>query len=78
MNLGISTGRTVGVSDEAVAAFTKLMTTKMMGDMMQNKCVNISVLLERYSKFCKQLVEDADPRLKELLAGKTCTGSYHC
>jgi hypothetical protein len=78
LKLGISTGKSVGVSDESAAAFTRMMTTTLFGERMHSNCVNISVLLERYSNFCKQLSEDADPRLEELLEGKTCTGSYRC
>jgi hypothetical protein len=37
---------------------------------MGGNCINIGVVLERYADFCGQLRRDADPRLKELLAGQ--------
>lgn len=75
--LGMKIGRTVGVTDDAVAARMKLMNVDMM-KRLNNNCTNISILLERYSDFCKQLVENADPRLDEIMHGKVCTGSYKC
>ena len=75
--LAITIGRSVGVTDEAVGARSRLMHADMMKK-LNNNCTNISVLLEKYSNFCKQLTENADPRLAELLQGKKCTGSYKC
>jgi hypothetical protein len=75
--LAITIGRSVGVTDEAVGARSKLMNAEMMKK-LNNNCTNIAVLLEKYSNFCKQLTENADPRLAELLQGKKCTGSYKC
>ena len=52
------------LSDEAILARDRLFT-KAMTDAMQGNCTNIAVLLQRYAKFCQQLSQDADPRLKE-------------
>jgi len=75
--LAISTGKSVGVSDDAVNARLSLITKNLM-DSIANKCVMINVLFDRYDNFCKQLVQNVDARLKELLAGKKCTGIYRC
>jgi hypothetical protein len=75
--LAISTGKSVGVSDAAVNARLSLITKDLMGS-IANKCVNIGVLLERYDTFCKQLAQNVDARLKELLAGKKCSGINRC
>ena len=75
--LAISTGQKVGVTVEAQTARSKLMRDDMM-KLLNNNCTNIATLLEKYTNFCKQLTENADPRLAELLQGKKCTGSYKC
>jgi hypothetical protein len=75
--LALKTGEPIGLSVQALAARQKL----MFGDMMNStgkSCVNVSVLLERYGTFCKQLAQTPDTRLKELLSGKACSGSYRC
>jgi len=77
LDLARKTGRTVGVSDAAATARRNTVTDAMLKAMGGN-CNNIGVILERYADFCEQLRRDADPRLKELLAGKTCTGTYRC
>ena len=70
-------GKAVGVTEAAVGSRMKLITNEMMKSMNDN-CVNISVLLERYANFCQQLLQDMDPRLIELKQGKKCTRSYKC
>jgi hypothetical protein len=75
--LALTTGGAVGLSVQGLAARQKLMFEDMMTSTSKN-CTNLSVLLERYSRFCKQLAQAPDDRLKELLSGKTCTGSYRC
>src|SRR5947209_3576212 len=75
--LAISTGKSVGVSDDAVNARLSLITKNLM-DSIANKCVMINVLFDRCDNFCKQLVGNVDARLKELLAGKKCSGIYRC
>ena len=77
LDLARKTGRTLGVSD-AAATGRRNMATDAMLKAMGGKCINISVILERYADFCGQLRRDADPRLKELLAGQTCTRKYRC
>jgi hypothetical protein len=64
--LAISTGRSVGVSDEAYAATVNLRTQTMIKSI--GTCTNIDVLHRRYSKFCLRLNEGADPRTKEWIA----------
>jgi hypothetical protein len=75
--LAISTGQVVGVTVEAQSARSKLMRDDMI-KLLNNNCTNISVLLEKYSNFCKQLTENVEPRLAELVQGKKCTGTYRC
>jgi hypothetical protein len=75
--MSIQVGKIVGVTDAAVGSRMKLITNEMMKS-MNNDCVNIAVLLERYTNFCQRLLQDADPRLIELKQGKKCTGSYKC
>jgi hypothetical protein len=75
--LAITTGRIVGVTDEAVGARMKLMRDDLL-KRLNNNCTNIATLLEKYTNFCKALTENADPRLAELLRGQKCTGSYKC
>jgi hypothetical protein len=65
--LAISSGRAVGVSDLAYMAQASLYTDAMMKSMRGN-CTNIAVLLQKYSKFCQRLSQDADPRLREWIA----------
>lgn len=55
----------------------KLMRDEMMKSLNSN-CTNIAILLEKYSNFCQQLIQNADPRFAELLQEKKCTGSYKC
>jgi hypothetical protein len=75
--LAINTGKSVGVSEDAVNAKLSLISKNLMGS-IGNKCVSISVLFEKYDSFCKQLAKNVDARLKELLAGKKCSGIYRC
>jgi hypothetical protein len=77
-DLAIKSGRAIGVSDEAYAAMAQLETETMMKSMRGN-CTNIAVLLQRYSKFCQRLSQDADPRVKEWIVcarakQRTCNG----
>jgi tetratricopeptide (TPR) repeat protein len=65
--LAIATGRSIGVTDEAVEARTKLEFQKLMKS-INNNCVNIAVLLDRYNNLCRQLSQEPDKRIKELLA----------
>jgi hypothetical protein len=75
--LAIQTGKSVGVSEDAVNTRLSLISKDLMGS-IGNKCVMINVLFDRYDNFCKQLAKNVDARLKELLAGKKCSGIYRC
>ena len=77
LDLGLKTGRTVGLSNGAATARRNMVTDAMLKSMGGN-CINIGGVLERYADFCGQLRRDADPRLKELLAGQTCSRTYRC
>jgi len=77
-DLAISGFRAVGVSDEVYAAQESLYTEAMI-NAMRGDCTNIAVLLQRYSRFCQRLSQNADPRLKEWIAcvrarQRTCGG----
>jgi hypothetical protein len=77
-DLAISGFRAVGVSDEVYAAQESLYTEAMI-NAMRGDCTNIAVLLQRYSRFCQRLSQNADPRLKEWIAcvrarQRTCSG----
>jgi hypothetical protein len=45
---------------------------------IDKNCMNISVLLERRAKFCRQLTGHPEIRSEELRNGKYCNGSYRC
>jgi hypothetical protein len=77
LDRGVKTSRTAGLSDAAATARRNMVTDAMLKSMGGN-CINIGVVLERYADFCGQLRRDADPRLKELLAGQTCSRTYRC
>ncbi len=74
--IAITTGRSVGISDDAFAARTRLTFAQQMKS-INNNCINVSVLLDRYSDFCMHLSRTPDQRLDELTAGKFCTGTYY-
>ncbi len=75
--LAIKTGKSGGVSEDAVNARLTPVSKDLMGS-IGNKCVMINVLFDRYDNFCKQLARNVDARLNELLAGKKCSGMYRC
>ena len=77
LDRGVKTSRTAGLSDAAATARRNMVTDAMLKSMGGN-CINIGVVVERYADFCGQLRGDADPRLKELLAGQTCSRTYRC
>jgi hypothetical protein len=70
-------GRSVGLSDDSIRSSLSMYETKMR-DAMNNNCVNVSVLMERYLRFCQGLQQDPDARLREILRGNTCNSSYKC
>ena len=65
--LAIAGFQSVGVSDAAITAQGSMYTEAMMNAMNRN-CTNIAVLLQRYLKFCQQLSQGPDLRLKEWIA----------
>ena len=73
VQLGIPNGLTV----DGAAAFLKTMATNT-DNAMEGHCINIGVIFQRYSAFCKALHENPEARVSELLAGKRCSGSYQC
>ena len=75
--LALTAGSPIGLSVQGLAARQKLMFEDMKTSIGKS-CTNLSILQERYSGFCKQLAQAPDNRLKELLSGKTCNGSYRC
>ena len=52
----------INMSDEAVEAAAEL-TMKNMGREMKNDFINYSIIINKYGRFCKNLLEDPDSRL---------------
>jgi hypothetical protein len=75
--LAIDLGSQIGVTQEGILSYTRLVTEKMMNDQGRS-CVNASVNIERYNNFCAKLSRQVDWRLEELHAGQKCSGSYKC
>lgn len=70
-------GKPGGTTMEAIFARSKMMMDRHMARINKN-CANVSILQERYSGFCGLLSQSPDQRVKELLAGRRCSGSYRC
>jgi hypothetical protein len=64
--LQYATGKAVGMSDKAIEARFGLALDSINND-MDNDCVNISVIIKKYGKFCKALAENPDQQLKLLM-----------
>jgi len=75
--LAANVGAPVGVSTRALLARQKMVYDDIMASIDKN-CVNVSVPMERYNKFCKQLSTNPDIRIKEIASGRICGGSYRC
>ena len=75
--LAVELGTKIGVTLEGFQSSINLLTKQMM-ERQGNSCVNGSVNIERYSSFCAALSRSIAPRLKELVDGKRCSGSYKC
>jgi hypothetical protein len=78
VDLAIAASRASGKSDEAYLALQRILTEEMMKS-MDGSCVNIAVLLKKYTNFCPQLVNDTDRRIDQWIAcirakKKTCGG----
>jgi hypothetical protein len=52
-----SIGKAAGMSDKAIKAHFALVLDSLLNDIDKN-CVNISVILEKYATFCKELAEN--------------------
>ena len=59
----IDLSKTIGMSTEAILSTTQLITKKM-GREMKNDYVNFGVLTNKYSMFCKKLMENPDSRIE--------------
>lgn len=77
LSLAISNGGVVGLSSASVAAGSKSIATAQMRS-IDNNCLKIGVLSERYDIFCKHLISRTDERIAELLARRICTGFFKC
>jgi hypothetical protein len=70
-------GEKLGIKGEAFAARFKL-DVQDMQKMMDKNCLNISILMERYMKFCEGMQKTPLKRLEELEAGNDCNSTYKC
>ena len=70
-------GKPGGTTVEAIFARSKMMMERHMASINKN-CANVSILQERYTAFCALLTQNPDQRIKELLVGVQCNGSYRC
>lgn len=64
--MAINSGKMAGLSPTALLARTEILTSEMIGD-IDNDCVNISVLLNKYAKTCKALMETSNERIARIL-----------
>jgi hypothetical protein len=64
--IAFSIATAAGISFEATKARTRLINAEMMKS-IDNNCGNINILIERHSSFCKAMLQDPTPRLKELV-----------
>jgi hypothetical protein len=75
--IALRIARSIGQSNAAFTSSATLMMREQMAAINQS-CIKISVLQERYAAFCQHLAASPDDRFNELLAGKTCGGEYRC
>jgi ABC-type arginine/histidine transport system permease subunit len=61
-------GKAAGMSNEAMLASLKL-ALDVAKDSISNSCVNISVLIVKYSNPCQFLLEHPDDRIQTLMRG---------
>jgi hypothetical protein len=61
-----STGKAAGMSDKAIEAHFALVL-QSINNAIDKNCVNISVILKKYAKFCKALGENPDQQLDQLM-----------
>jgi hypothetical protein len=76
-DLAVKVAQSAGETAASILAYMKLVTETQKSS-VNGSCINVSVLLERYSAFCKHMAQSPDNRLNELTAGKTCTAEYQC
>lgn len=62
--LGASSKQSLGVSTEAILAFSDQVFRDMMKSIHGN-CGNIAILTNKYKDFCKRIIEHPDIRLHE-------------
>lgn len=60
------TGHLAGVSAKAIEARTTIATEEMK-EQIDDNCSNIAVLLQKYAKTCKVLIENAAERLDKMM-----------
>jgi hypothetical protein len=77
LNLAISNGRSVGLATALIESRSKLVAARQTQS-INGDCLNIGDLSERYSAFCRQLMQVPDKRFGELLEGRICTGLFKC
>jgi hypothetical protein len=63
--LQYATGKLAGMSDEATAHFAMVLDS--INNDIDKNCVNISVIIKKYAKFCKALAENPDQLLDQLM-----------
>jgi hypothetical protein len=76
-DFAIEASRAMGMSDADLAARQQSVIDAMTKSVGTN-CTNIGVTVERYAAFCGQVRQNKDQRLRELIAGETCTHAYRC
>jgi hypothetical protein len=64
--LGFTVGKSVGLLEEAALARMRMANDRLSKEINKN-CTNISILLERYASFCKNLAQRPDQRFLELV-----------
>jgi hypothetical protein len=61
-----SIGKAAGMSDRAIKAHFAPVLDSLLNDIDKN-CANISVILKKYATFCKELAENPDQQLDQLM-----------
>jgi len=64
----IMASKSAGMSDEALAARTKL-AVETLAALITNDCVNFSVLIAKYGDACRLLLENPKERTQEIREG---------
>jgi len=69
-SVSIMVGRMAGISDKAFLARTEMFMKEMKDD-MDGDCINISVILNKYAKQCKTLMEGLEGRINAIVTKAT-------